>query len=284
MGTFGTAIYSNDTSLDVRDDVKNLLSVGKTADEVIDYVMGYKPDEGEEDECAYWTAFADTLWRYGLLTPDIKSKTEMIIQNGGDIDLFETEKDRAKRKTKLEELYKKIQIPKEKPSKPGKYFAYRCSYHQGDVLAIKIEDKFIYFVVCGIGRWTHKIKELEVDQMFVKFFEHTSNDLLNLGEVLKLNTNGAEISFKQLKSDKYIQNFTKSFSEEYFKSEKGQREIYETKYIRRLFCYSKREQKALEKNLIFIGHIETEEQTSRAIYFAYQYNLLYDTLKEVYEL
>ena len=83
MGVCGTSIYSNDMALDVKEDIKNLLSVGKSADEIISYVMSYLPDDGDEEECAFWTALADTLWNYGLLTPSVKSKAEMIIENGG---------------------------------------------------------------------------------------------------------------------------------------------------------------------------------------------------------
>lgn len=94
----GTLIYSNDMALDVKEDIKNLLSVGKSTDEIISYVMSYLPDEGDEEECAFWTAFADTLWNYGLLAPSVKSKVEVIIRNGGDTALFQNETDRVQRK------------------------------------------------------------------------------------------------------------------------------------------------------------------------------------------
>ena len=83
MGVCGTSIYSNDMALDVKEDIQTLISVGKSADEIISYVMSYLPDDGDEEECAFWTALADTLWNYGLLTPSVKSKAEMIIENGG---------------------------------------------------------------------------------------------------------------------------------------------------------------------------------------------------------
>ena len=56
------------------------------------------------------------------------------------------------------------------------------------------------------------------------------------------------------------------------------------KYIRRLYCYSNREQKSFEKDLIPVGHIEIDREVSGSIFTAYQFKLVKDTLKEVFEL
>ena len=188
------------------------------------------------------------------------------------------------RKAELQKLYDKIQTPKEKPSKPKKHFTYQCPYRQGDMLAVKIENRYVYFVVSGIHRKAHKIKELDPDAMFVKFFERTSGKLLSADEVIAQNKNDFGISFKQLITAEHLHNYLNNYSKESQNSEYVKNKVYMRKYIRRLYCYSNREQKSFEKDLIPVGHIEIDREVSGSIFTAYQFKLVKDTLKEVFEL
>lgn len=91
MGIWGTNIYQNDISMDVKDDAIKLFQKGKTADEITQELLKdwacimSNPDE----EVLFWFALADTLWKRGILTEYVKNQTLNCIDAGADIKRWE---------------------------------------------------------------------------------------------------------------------------------------------------------------------------------------------------
>jgi len=85
MGTWGSGLYANDDTSDVRNTYIKCLEEGlsnaeayeKTLESLHDYI-------GSDEEPLFWYALAETQWRVGRLTPEVKKKAlEWIGKNGG---------------------------------------------------------------------------------------------------------------------------------------------------------------------------------------------------------
>lgn len=64
MGTWGTALYSDDLAADLRDDLRDLIGDGLTIEAAVDQlVREYGTDE--EQAGVFWLVVADTAWRLG---------------------------------------------------------------------------------------------------------------------------------------------------------------------------------------------------------------------------
>ena len=68
MGAWGTKLYENDLTLDVRDTYIKKLKLGYSDEET--YLETCK-ECGELDQY-FWLAMADTMWKYGRLTKEVK--------------------------------------------------------------------------------------------------------------------------------------------------------------------------------------------------------------------
>ena len=90
MGTWGSGLYANDSTCDVRDTYMGFLrkqldsqtAYEKTLEQCGDYL-------NDEDETPlFWFALADTQWRVGRLTPEVKDKALEWIEKEGGLELW----------------------------------------------------------------------------------------------------------------------------------------------------------------------------------------------------
>lgn len=124
MGAWGTSLYSDDTSCDVRDTFKDLVKLPVSEAELRErmikrFEMGDNPyDEGEVD---FWLALADQFYRYGLDDDKVFDTARKIITSGADLavkrELEMSESDLAKRAKVLEALLETWSKPHPKPRK-----------------------------------------------------------------------------------------------------------------------------------------------------------------------
>lgn len=87
MGAWGTGLYSDDTTCDVRDDYVKNLKHGLSNEEAYQNILdryGKLLDQPEIATLVYF-ALADTAWRYGRLSESLKVKTLLLLKSGGDI-------------------------------------------------------------------------------------------------------------------------------------------------------------------------------------------------------
>ena len=164
MGAWGTGLYSNDVSSDVRGDYRDALHFGKTNEEATaETIQKNKELIGSEDEELLWFSLADTQWNYGRLTPEIKEKALFFIENDAD-DRWETKRDQEAWKKTLEKLKTKL-LTEQPPQKAVRiYHPFRCEWALGDVFAYRFEsdiskecgfyNKYIVFrKVCECDSW-----------------------------------------------------------------------------------------------------------------------------------
>ena len=150
MSGTSVKIFGNDMSLDVKTDFCELYGVGKSVDEINEYILEYKPDDEDEEACAFWSALALIEWEYGVLNEDIKNKTEYIIKNKSDENLFDKRKNVEARKKELEKLINIINTVNPTPKKRKKTYVYRTRWKVGDILALPVCGKYVYFHVCAV--------------------------------------------------------------------------------------------------------------------------------------
>lgn len=134
MGTWSTALYGNDTSADIRGDVRELLRTPLSVAEIVAALREKHPafeDKNDEDYTDLWLALADQLHAYGIRDPKVLTTAQAIVDSGLDLKIKRAlgmgERDLAKRERVLHDLRAKWAKPNPKPvkrkiqTKPGAF-------------------------------------------------------------------------------------------------------------------------------------------------------------------
>ena len=88
MGAWGTGLYQDDTTCDVKEDYINLLKIGtEPKDAMKEMIENWKDCiEDVEEGPLFWFALADTQWKYGLLDEKVKKIALQYIEAGTDLE------------------------------------------------------------------------------------------------------------------------------------------------------------------------------------------------------
>lgn len=91
MGAWGTGLYSDDTTCEVRDEFKSHLEAGMSHAMAEKAILESFSDvlSDHQVECLVFFALADTLWRHGCLSGSVKQHTLDLLNKGGDIQYWE---------------------------------------------------------------------------------------------------------------------------------------------------------------------------------------------------
>ncbi len=113
MGTWGSGLYANDTTCDVKDTYMHFLQDG--LDDMAAYEetrKACKEYEGTEEEPLMWYALAETQWRTGRLLPEVKETALHWIAEQGGLSLWEESASKgAGWKKTMQNLLKKLEAP-----------------------------------------------------------------------------------------------------------------------------------------------------------------------------
>lgn len=147
MGTWGTALYSNDSACDIRGDYVELLKTGKSNLEaekiLIENNKGYL--DSPEEAPLFWFALADMQWNYGRLTPEVKEKALFFLENReAELERWREsgEKQTAAWIRTLDKLQEKLLSPQPPEKKVGKFRPYHCKWALGDVFAYRFSGDY----------------------------------------------------------------------------------------------------------------------------------------------
>lgn len=142
MGAWGTSIFSDDLSLDIRREYSILLSIGKENSEIEQMLINYYSSIfncNNPDEDVFWFALALCEWKKGLLSDFVKEKALNALKSGRDLERWSnSEKNYKKRKKVLDELKNTIQAPMPERKKIKKPTVHHCPWKVGSLLAYKI--------------------------------------------------------------------------------------------------------------------------------------------------
>ena len=98
--------------------------------------------EDEEIGPLFWLALADTQWKYGRLTNEVKEKALDVINSGKDLERWEEDKKiYEKRKKVLEDLKERLNAKQPEEKKIRKMTFTRPNWKVGDILLYQIQEE-----------------------------------------------------------------------------------------------------------------------------------------------
>jgi hypothetical protein len=154
MGTWGTAIFSDDLASDIKSEFRNKIGFGKTPIEATEELLKDYSDEIEDSDesSVFWLSLALTQWNIGRLLENVKEKALEVIKNGQDLEKWKyDEKSFKKRKLVLEKLKKQLLTEQPKQKKIAKPFIRETTLEKGDIISYQVKnDKFIILKVIDI--------------------------------------------------------------------------------------------------------------------------------------
>lgn len=258
MSGTSVKIFGNDMAMDVKEDFCRLYGVGKSTEEINAYILRHKPDDDDEEACAFWSALALIEWQYGVLTDDIKLQAKRIIECNDDVHLFIKEKDAQARRAELMQLLELLETENTKPKKRRKTYVYRTTWKQGDVIAFPVKERWVYFHVCSVHRPPEKIEELEEDVVHVKLYNIISD---NVFDISRFDTKASpKIGYANI--DKRV--------------------VCTVKW---LYSLGIKEQIDFEKKSVYVGNIPCKRETDNGRVFAdFQFKRIEHTLIELFGL
>ncbi|PCJ64292.1 MAG: hypothetical protein COA58_13120 [Bacteroidetes bacterium] len=146
MGTWGTAISSNDTYADIFGSFFELYNDGVEVSEISKKLIADNQDliNDKEDCNNFWFAIAKAQWECKELEKGLLEKIEQIIISNSDIEIWKqldsSEKDIKKRKIVLDKFLEKLHTKKPKARKRKKKIIRKPVFEKGDCLTFKLEN------------------------------------------------------------------------------------------------------------------------------------------------
>ena len=158
MGFWGSSLYANDYTCDVRDTYVQFLQSHLTNDEAfLKTIEEFDECIGSDKEALLWYALADTQWGLGRLTLEVREKALRYLECDGGLEYWEMDtkgyqgwsKTIVKLKDKLNKpqpLEKKVEAPADyqyNPGTVGDVFSYQ--FHSRASEKLNYQGKYIVF-------------------------------------------------------------------------------------------------------------------------------------------
>lgn len=193
MGFWGSSLYANDSTCDVRDTYLNLLKKQLSDDEAYDELIKNSGEMlGTDEEPLFWYALAETQWKLGRLNPDVKDKAlEWIGKNGGLVFWKDSANNGKGWKKTLEKLKLKLESPQpaRKVVKP-KEECVTNPWEIGDIYAYQLHNRYVkdtpafgkYVAIQKVGNGDYFDGEI-ISR--VQFFDKLYDEIPDIEDVLK---------------------------------------------------------------------------------------------------
>lgn len=149
MGTWGTAISSNDTFADIYDDFFDLYNDGLAVTEISETLIANNQEIiNDNDDCNnFWFALAKAKWECKQLDTELYNRVKNIIETDSDIEVWRQldadEKDLKKRKLVLAKFLADISTEKQKAKarkKKKELPIIQPVFEKGDCITFKLEN------------------------------------------------------------------------------------------------------------------------------------------------
>ena len=146
MGTWGTALYSDDLAADLRGELRDLIGSGLSGDAALrklesEYASSLRdPDEAP----VFWLAVAHTAWKIGRPIERATAEALRTISAGADLQRWPDEETRRKRKTVLERVQADLRSPAPAPTRIAKAIVAANAWATGEIVGYRLTS----------GAWT----------------------------------------------------------------------------------------------------------------------------------
>lgn len=139
MGTWGTALFSDDTASDVREDFRGAIADGLTPAAATDKILAqYSPDPADPPYAAtVWLALAVTQWKLGRLEERVRDAAIAAIDGGGALAAWLGTKSEARRRRILADTRAQLLSPPPPPRQVRRDLPCTCDWQPGDLVAYR---------------------------------------------------------------------------------------------------------------------------------------------------
>jgi hypothetical protein len=159
LGAWGTAIFADDTASDIRDEWRNAVLDGLSAEDATQRLLESFDEylEDADTEKLFWMALAAAQMETGRLLPEVRDRALAIIDAGGDVDRWREDGDASlarQRERVLERLAAKLRGPQPKPKRLRRPVALSVPLELGDVVRVRAQregENEALVVVVGHG-------------------------------------------------------------------------------------------------------------------------------------
>lgn len=141
MGVWGTAIFSDDTARDVREDYQDFLGDGLSGPEATSKLLAkWSSSLKDPDEApVFWLALAATQWKCRRLEQNVLREALNVIENGSDLVRWEAgSRDYKKREAVLHALRSQLESPQPRAKHIRKRFRDWNEWQVGDLVAYRL--------------------------------------------------------------------------------------------------------------------------------------------------
>ncbi|WP_181306596.1 hypothetical protein [Rufibacter sp. XAAS-G3-1] len=145
MGAWGTAIYSNDTFVDIYGDFFDLYNEGLCVKEVSAKLIADNSEtiNDAEERNNFWFALAKAQWECKELDGEVFRRVRQIIADGSDLEVWgqlgATDKDIKKRSAALDKFLADLEKERPKPKARKKKVIRQPVFLKGDCITFKLE-------------------------------------------------------------------------------------------------------------------------------------------------
>ena len=146
MGSWGTAISSNDTFAEVYAGFFDFYNEGIEPGQITERIIHENQDliSDREESNNFWFALAKAQYDCGALDKKVLSKVKDVIESGADMGIWKelgaSDSDLRKRKAVLEKFLKKISAKNKNPKKRKKKVLRNAIFAKGDCLTFRLEN------------------------------------------------------------------------------------------------------------------------------------------------
>lgn len=139
MGTWGPALFSDDTARDLREDFRAAIADGFSPAAATDKILAeYRPDPADPPYAAtVWLALAATQWKLGRLEVRVRDEALAAIDSGGAIVAWLGTKDEAQRQRILADTRAQLLSPPPPPRQMRRNLPCTCDWQPGDLVAYR---------------------------------------------------------------------------------------------------------------------------------------------------
>jgi len=153
MGTWGTAIFSDDTACDVRNDFRELIGDGLSGSEATQRLLAeWSSTLNDPDEASvFWLALAATQWKCGRLEPLVRERALDVINHGSDLERWESgSREYKKRQAVLQKLQEQLPSPQPPKKRIPQLYRDTNEWQVGELVAYGLlSGRFVIFRVIG---------------------------------------------------------------------------------------------------------------------------------------
>ena len=157
MGAWGTAIFSDDVALDIREEWRDAVLDGLSPEEatarLVDTFADYFGKDADEEKL-FWMALAAAQFETGRLVAEVRDRALAIIERGGDVERWVEDGDDVlarQRARVLNRLAAKLRGPQSKPKRIRRQRSLSVPLAVGDVVRVNDEGHETEALVLVVG-------------------------------------------------------------------------------------------------------------------------------------